>query len=43
MLRRAIESATEHLLSSYKLAGGVENDGEKGAFRELESWRGSQG
>lgn len=35
MLRRAIENATDHLLSSYSLVGGVDHDGEKGAFREF--------
>jgi hypothetical protein len=35
MLRAAIESATEHLRSSYELVGGVEHDGEKGGFREF--------
>lgn len=35
MLRRAIEQVTEQLLASYELAGGVENDVEKGGFREF--------
>lgn len=35
MLQKAIIAATEHLRGLYELSGGVEQDGEKGAFREF--------
>ena len=35
MLRKAIEAATENMRRLYDLSGGVEHDGEKGAFREF--------
>lgn len=35
MLQKAIEAATENMRRLYELSGGVEHDGEKGAFREF--------
>lgn len=35
MLRKAIMAATKHMRDLYELSGGVEQDGEKGAFREF--------
>lgn len=35
MLRKAIVAATRHMCELYDLSGGVDHDGEKGAFREF--------
>ncbi|MBX8531430.1 hypothetical protein K5D32_17295 [Pseudomonas cichorii] len=34
MFRKAIDIATDHMVQLYNLAGGLEHEGEKGAFRE---------
>lgn len=35
MLKRSIETYTKNMINFYELSGGVDHDGEKGAFREF--------